>query len=1473
MSQNTSLISSTLLPPIRTNLQVLPLEDLDWSMFEELCLKLVQKEFSIYDSERFGKPGQNQQGIDIFARHNDGFYSVYQCKKYKRFTTDDLVKAISKFRNGKYASKSKKLYICTACELNDVKVQTALEEYKTLLKSNNIELIKWDKIQLSSLLKSYPDIVYDVLGAEYVKAFNGEEVFAQLFNISENEINHSFELASADLLNINNNFTNLSDSHIERKETSELRNWIYKELNKDETNIAILTGGAGTGKTVVLKDLLSQLHENNTPVLGLKSDRKQILENELGKSILDLDANLFQVFEKILINNKVAVVLVDQIDALSQSLSTNRQQIKAYGTLVNKLSSFKNIRIIISCRSFDLNHDPELKQYTNKKIVNLTVLSDKEVGSVLKKLTGKEFNVFPKDLIKLLQTPLHLDVFCQIYSESTALNEIKNLQDLYRVLWNTKIKEFNSNKILTSENLESALYQIAVSIYENQENLSVPIELFDRFYNEIKYLRSENLLVENNTSIQFFHQTFYDYTFSRNFVEKQGGDIYNFLNTQKHQGLFLRGILKQVISYLRLYNPKQYIQQLNKVVLSPDIRFHLKLLIVEQLANEENPKNDEFKLIIHLLKHDLILGQAFLNSIPGIKWFLFFQKHSEILLGIFNNGDELTKDITSRFIVLSGDHDIEAAINFIGRIGYKDKRISLYKWILFRCKDFGNPLVTSTYYSKLDGNIQNESELFHIFSNAIKSNPDFAIKEVNKIFQGILADWNKKSKRELGHNSEESELYKFCDSLQKETPDKAYPFLKDVIISLIDKTRFEIPIFYKELKILVEDSAFQDYYPDMYPHHKLLDWVRDYLITESDNNIEFVKKELKDYLSSDIATLFFVALQVMVKKPILFLDEIFILLTNQKLVEDFFQIKELKYHYRELINVTYPELDAKRRNEFNAFALSYYPHRDFLFQNKYIEERKKHGTLYRSNYPYPYWGYDQWLILHSIPGVYVKQDKSLRHTRYMFDRRYPKWDFKNEKPHHGVTMASFRGGLMSIDNYEKLTDHQWISSFVKLEKRDHFYRMDKNFSHEGHAQGFRDVIKKNPAKYFPLVKKIIVDNNVHIRYLLGGFEGLVEGKYKINETRSLYSLLMNQEIPEYYSHSFIRLSKYFIAEECIDSELINFWKAYLALPLKSNEVSYSINGKEEERNDKLFNQGWNSSNAEALEMIVRLSGLKQYSNEVFQYLLDICDTLPIQLKLVVLYHINNGCGFKIDELLCLFLAYSKERSSEIYFVASNLINNLFYEKFEHLIPFVKDTLNMSLVATSLGRYLLYGWFYGYKQSKDLLIELHQLQSKSITETIDQACRYLNNPEFHDKCVDILKLYKDDKRKEVRDGYSQGFYKLEPSDFLHVSEIINCYVSDLDEDRLFNLYYYLERCANNYPFECIKIIQKIDYNKTLKTRRENQEPIKLLILCYNSIREYDIAEGNLEYAMNVFDDLLKFNHINSGVDEILKELDA
>ena len=151
-------------------------------------------------------------------------------------------------------------------------------------------------------------------------------------NISFDETQIEIKKANFYLENVPNLFGENTETHIERSETDVIYNWINNDLTDNQKNVFILEGEKGYGKTVILKDLLSKLKQSNTNVLGIKADKYYASDRiELEKKIFQKENISIEKIVQLYKNeNKTLVIVIDQLDALSQTLSTNREFIQTY---------------------------------------------------------------------------------------------------------------------------------------------------------------------------------------------------------------------------------------------------------------------------------------------------------------------------------------------------------------------------------------------------------------------------------------------------------------------------------------------------------------------------------------------------------------------------------------------------------------------------------------------------------------------------------------------------------------------------------------------------------------------------------------------------------------------------------------------------------------------------------------------------------------------------------------------------------------------------------------------------------------------------------------------------------------------------------------------------------------------------------------------------------------------------------------
>jgi len=334
-------------------------------------------------------------------------------------------------------------------------------------------------------------------------------------NLSDERIYSDFIIASEDLNAHKSFFGKDPNVFIERKEVKDIEDWIFKELDPNDGTIAVIAGNAGFGKSVIAKQLFHSLSNKHIPVLALKSDKLVVnnieeLINELG-----FEFQIDDLVKKISEDAERTVVIIDQIDALSQSLSSNRNPLNTYNRLINRISKIGiKVRLVISCRIYDLEYDPYLQQYNNLKKFIVRKLDDDEIKQVLKGLEIIPDTLSPK-FLDFLKVPIHLEIFSVVFDKNKPI-EFSSLQELYAEYWRKKI-------LIDTVKDDSVLVfikELSNKMFTNQ-CITIDQRPFEnRFLSAIRFLISEGVIVSNGNKIQFVHQSFFDYTNARCFMEE-----------------------------------------------------------------------------------------------------------------------------------------------------------------------------------------------------------------------------------------------------------------------------------------------------------------------------------------------------------------------------------------------------------------------------------------------------------------------------------------------------------------------------------------------------------------------------------------------------------------------------------------------------------------------------------------------------------------------------------------------------------------------------------------------------------------------------------------------------------------------------------------------------------------------------------------------------------------------------------------
>jgi len=145
--------------------------EMDWDAFERLILRMARALDGAYDVRRYGKPGQEQHGIDLVGFFADKRPSVYQGKRWKEFGAADLQAAVDRYTTGRRPFDAERIVVAVASEARD----TAIVEKLDALRATNpgLEIELWDRAEISERLRGQPQIVTTFFGAATAERFCG----------------------------------------------------------------------------------------------------------------------------------------------------------------------------------------------------------------------------------------------------------------------------------------------------------------------------------------------------------------------------------------------------------------------------------------------------------------------------------------------------------------------------------------------------------------------------------------------------------------------------------------------------------------------------------------------------------------------------------------------------------------------------------------------------------------------------------------------------------------------------------------------------------------------------------------------------------------------------------------------------------------------------------------------------------------------------------------------------------------------------------------------------------------------------------------------------------------------------------------------------------------------------------------------------------------------------------------------------
>ncbi|TCK59267.1 hypothetical protein EDF27_3790 [Curtobacterium sp. PhB136] len=398
-----------------------------------------------------------------------------------------------------------------------------------------------------------------------------------------------------------------------REEETQLRNSL------ETSRLTIVVGSAGGGKSSVVEAVVRQCDDEGLEVLAFRLDRLDRLTSTVGLG-RDLGLSMSPVVAlRMAAGDRPSVLIIDQIDAVSLASGRLSESFDVVAELVEEAHSASNMHVVLACRLFDVENDHRIRKLVEDKDarrIAVDPLSDEVVLKAVGALGLDAASLSPAQ-VSLLKSPLNLVLLRAVAARSEAL-EFASRRSLFDAFWNWKQRAARTHH--PEVRFEETLSLIA-SAASDRQTLSIPIETVDYrgYRHDAEVLASEQLIAIDDGHVSFFHETFFDYTFARQWLNR-GKKLIDFL-TEQEQELFRRAQVRQILELLRDLDQERFHREIRDAATSPRIRFHIKETIVSVFASIQTPTSPDLDLFLDLVVDQPNLAPHLWRQITRPSWF------------------------------------------------------------------------------------------------------------------------------------------------------------------------------------------------------------------------------------------------------------------------------------------------------------------------------------------------------------------------------------------------------------------------------------------------------------------------------------------------------------------------------------------------------------------------------------------------------------------------------------------------------------------------------------------------------------------------------------------------------------------------------------------------------------------------------------------------------------------------------------
>lgn len=430
----------------------------------------------------------------------------------------------------------------------------------------------------------------------------------------------------------------LLDPPIERAEGAELVDVL------GDIRVALVVGSAGGGKSSVLEQAVGALERNGAEVLAFRLDRLDAFAStvELGRQ-LGLTSSPTAALA-LAANDRDAYLVIDQLDAVSLASGRMSERYDVIADSISEALSIAGMHVVLACRQFDVENDHRIRQLDARPDVHTLKVEDLPDEAVTEAVSnmGLDAASLTASQRTLPRTPLHLVLLSGIATQPDAL-AFYSKGSLFEAFWERKRQTARQRR--STVRFNEVLSRVANAASDRQ-TLSVPIELFDAddLIEDALVLISEQVLARDGDRVAFFHEAFFDYAFARQWVTRSES-LVEFLGRHE-QELFRRAQVRQILQLLHEREPERFRSEVEAVLSSPDIRFHIKETVIAVLANVPAPTGEDAALVLRVAGSKPSFEGRLWQQLRRPEWFR--RLHEQGVIARWMDGDD--QDLKERAV-------------------------------------------------------------------------------------------------------------------------------------------------------------------------------------------------------------------------------------------------------------------------------------------------------------------------------------------------------------------------------------------------------------------------------------------------------------------------------------------------------------------------------------------------------------------------------------------------------------------------------------------------------------------------------------------------------------------------------------------------------------------------------------------------------------------------------------------------------